>query len=174
MIQASNTKQCIFVIADGQEEPVKLANTIHDSVASKSLISNTKAIASCGMIRRNAQKTIIDHTGRTYTSSSTISLRWYYDDGNQTFPETFYIVDSTANQLSYDAILRKTAESPLEAVVPQAHPVYPAPQGTDDDRKKARSDRAVTNQTVYERQVQEQRDRIRDAAVARQARTKHG
>ncbi len=143
-------------------------------MASKSLISKSNAIASCGVIRRSAAATVTDHTGKAYTSSSIITLRWYYDDGNQTFPETFYIIDPTTNPLPWDAVLRKTAESALEALVPQAHPVYSAPNREDIERKNVRRERETANQRAYEKQVQEQRDRIRNAAVAKQSGVKHG
>ncbi|OAL26477.1 hypothetical protein AYO22_04215 [Fonsecaea multimorphosa] len=181
---ALNSKACIFVIAEGQEHPVKLSNALHDSILSKSIISKSKAVATRGAIRPVAPTTLTDHTGTSHISTSTISLRWYYDDGTQTFPETFYIVDkilatsnidtdsnrqgTTENNL-WDAILRSTAEPPSAALSPQVNPICAAPPGVDPRRERERKERAETNQQKFEREKELQAKKIRDAFALKQA-----
>ncbi|KAJ9610842.1 hypothetical protein H2200_005619 [Cladophialophora chaetospira] len=172
---ASNTKVCILVIADGREQPVRLSNAVHDSVASKSLISKSKATASRGSVKSSTSTTVTDHSGTTYTSKSTIALRWYYEDGTQTFPETFHIVESATKDLLWDAILCKTAESPAAALVPQAHPHFGLPNGKDGKREDERRVRAAMDQERYKKERQEQAERIRNAYVKKHAgAVKHG
>ena len=142
-------------------------------MASKSLISKGKATASQGSVRSGAPTTVTDHAGTTYTSKSTITLRWYYEDGTQTFPETFFIIDSATKEVSWDAILCKMAESPSASLVPQANPVFGPPPGEDSKRDDERRDRATTNQAKYEQEKREQAERIRNAFVLKHAGTKH-
>ncbi|OAP59413.1 hypothetical protein AYL99_06711 [Fonsecaea erecta] len=177
---ASNATVCIFVIAEGQEHPVKLRHALHDSVLSKSIISKSKAVATRGAIRPHTPTSLTDHTGTSHTSTSTISLRWYYDDGTQTFPETFYIVDKIlANETEshraeggdhhWDAILRSTVEPPSAALSPQVNPICAAPPGVDPRRERERKERAETNQQKFEREKELQAKKIRDAFALRQA-----
>ncbi|EXJ57586.1 hypothetical protein A1O7_07934 [Cladophialophora yegresii CBS 114405] len=172
--QASNTTVCIFVVADGQEHPVKLSNAFYGCGLSKSVISRSRATASHGSIRSIPPTKIADHTGRTYSSTSKVSLRWYYDGGTQTFPETFYIADAATTDLPWDAILCDTAESPSSALVPQANTILRAPGGADSQREKERKEREEVNRKKYERERREQVDRIREAFASKQARAKHG
>ncbi|ETI25347.1 hypothetical protein G647_02119 [Cladophialophora carrionii CBS 160.54] len=179
---ASNTAVCIFVIADGQEHPVKLSNALYGRGLSKSVISRSKATASHGSIRSIPPTKITDHTGTTYSSTSTVSLRWYYDGGTQTFPETFYIADATTTtttitttttDIPWDAILCNAAESPSSGLVPQANTILRAPGGADSQREKERKEREEVNRKKYERERREQADRIREAFASKQARAKH-
>jgi hypothetical protein len=172
--QASTTTVCIFVIADGQEQPVKLANALHGCGLSKSIISRSKATASRGTIRSSPPTKITDHAGTTYSSTSTISLRWYYDGGTQTFPETFYVADTATKDPPWDAILCNTAESPSSALAPQANTILRAPGRADSQREKERKEREEMNRKKYERERREQADRIREAFASKQARAKHG
>ncbi|OQU95595.1 hypothetical protein CLAIMM_01779 [Cladophialophora immunda] len=177
---ALNSKVCIFVIAEGQEHPVKLCHALHDSTLSKSIISKSKAVATRGTIRPNAPTTLTDHTGTSHISTSNISLRWYYDDGTQTFPETFYIVDQIpatetdsnrgeVRDHHWDAILRSTVEPPSTALSPQVNPICAAPPGVDPRRERERKERAETNQQKFEREKELQAKRIRDAFALKQA-----
>ncbi|EXJ67765.1 uncharacterized protein A1O5_09111 [Cladophialophora psammophila CBS 110553] len=183
---ASNTRVCIFVIAEGQEHPIKLCNALHDSTLPKSIISKSKAVATRGAIRSSAPTTFTDHTGTSHISTSIISLRWYYDDGTQTFPETFYVVDkisandttdsnSNSNRAEardhhhWDAILRGTAEPPSAAQSPQVNPICAAPPGIDSRRERERKERAETNQQKFEREKELQAKKIRDAFALKQA-----
>ncbi|OAL36360.1 hypothetical protein AYO20_04256 [Fonsecaea nubica] len=175
-----NSKVCIFVIAEGQEHPVKLSNALYDSTLPKSIISKSKAVATRGAIRPNTPTTLTDHTGTGHVSTSHISLRWYYDDGTQTFPETFYIVDKvTANDTDstrqedrdhhWDAMLRSTVEPPSAALGPQVNPICAAPPGVDPRRERERKERAETNQQKFEREKELQAKKIRDAFASKQA-----
>lgn len=168
------------MIADGQEQPVRLTGAIHDPSSSKSLISRSKALSSRGSIRQIQPTKVTDHSGASYTSTSTISLRWYYDDGTQTFPETFYIVNqpepgrpTTQDQSSWDAILARTAESPSSALAPQANTILGDPRGRDQ-REKERKEREIVNQKKYEKEKEAQAQRIRDAFSSKQVRAKNG
>jgi hypothetical protein len=138
------------------------------------MISRSKATASRGTIRSSPPTKIIDHAGTTYSSTSTISLRWYYDGGTQTFPETFYIADVATKDLPWDAILCNAAESPSSALAPQANTILRAPGGADSKREKERKEREEMNRKKYERERREQADRIREAFALKQARVKHG
>jgi hypothetical protein len=163
-MQASEKHVDIYVIADGREHEVRLFNSFLDSACRRSLICPAKARASRGTIRSLHPTTITDHTGITYTSTSTIELRWYYADSLQTFSETFHIVDN----LPVDAILRFDAEPPASALTPQVHAILPAPK-KDPRRESEHKERVSKNQKDYEQQTKEQAKKIREAFEA----TKH-
>ncbi|KAL2436516.1 hypothetical protein ABEF95_011519 [Exophiala dermatitidis] len=181
-MQATNTTVCIFVIAEDQEHPVRLANTLSDTALPKSMISKAKALATRGLIcPLNSPSTFTDRIGTTYTSASTISLRWYYDDGLKTFRETFYIVDklpraaasvearagAAALEAGYggggdwDAILRTGVEP--NPTIGQAYPYCTIPAGRDPQREAQARERLERGQKQFQAQKEEQQKKVRES-----------
>ncbi|EXJ87958.1 hypothetical protein A1O1_04885 [Capronia coronata CBS 617.96] len=166
--KASNTRVCIFVIAEGQEHTVRLANTLSDNALKKSLISRAKALATHGPIQSKSPTVLTDHSGTTYTSTSTISLRWYYDDGLQTFQESFYIVDRLSRATGegggsggdWDAILRADIEP--GSAVGQAYPYCTIPAGQDPRREAERRERQERGLKQFQAQKEDQQKKIRE------------
>ncbi|KIW53244.1 hypothetical protein PV05_08833 [Exophiala xenobiotica] len=161
----ANTQVRISVIADDQEDAVKLSNTLYDGTLQKSLISKAKAVATSGSIRASPLVILADHTGQTHSSSATISLRWYYDDGLQTFKETFYIVDKLPrpgpNAGEWDAILRTGVEpSPADGPA-NAFPYMTVPPRRDSGAEQERRKQAEIRQKQYEAEKAAQAAKIR-------------
>ena len=158
MRQGQKTSVDIRVIADDHEQLISLPNTLYDSKVAISLIPKIKASATQGRTRIATPVSVIDSSGQCHSSSSTISLRWRYADGSQSFQETFYIVDSCG---SYDAILRGGSEtSPSLNAIPQAHPV--SFHIKDKDRRSDTKEQAKQKQEQYKREVAEQQRMVRD------------
>ena len=126
-------------------------------------------MATKGFIQPSPPITLTDHTGASYTSSSTINLRWYYNNGTQTFPEKFYIVDKVPSTI--DASLRCTAESPSSALVPQVHPHFSSGKDPEDRDRKERKER---DEEKYQADRKAQADKIRNAFALKHAVPKHG
>ena len=165
MLQPANTQVRISVIADDQEDAVKLSNTLYDGTLQKSRISKAKAVATSGSIRASPLVILADHTGQTHSSSATISLRWYYDDGLQTFKETFYIVDKLPrpgpNAGEWDAILRTGVEpSPADGPA-NAFPYMTVPPRRDSGAEQERRKQAEIRQKQYEAEKAAQAAKIR-------------
>ena len=168
--QASNTNVRIFVIADDQEHAVKLPNTVYDNTLPRSLISKAKALDTHGPILSNAPTTLTDHTGKRHTSTSTISLRWYYDNGLQTFEETFYVVDKLprpdSDGTEWDAMLRAGVDLTPEQSAPQALPYYAMP--VDPKKEKELKEREARGLKKFEAEKEAQQKAIRDMVKQQQ------
>ncbi|KAK7892478.1 hypothetical protein LTR67_007575 [Exophiala xenobiotica] len=167
---AANTQVRISVIADDQEHAIKLSNTLYDGTLQKSLISKAKAVTTSGSIRASPSVILVDHTGQRHSSSATISLRWYYDDGLQTFKETFYIVDklprSGPNGGEWDAILRTGVEpSPADGPA-NAFPYMTVPPRRDPRAEQEKRKQAEIRQKQYEAQKEAQAVKIRERLLA--------
>ncbi|KAK5464696.1 hypothetical protein LTS15_001258 [Exophiala xenobiotica] len=167
---AANTQVRISVIADDQEHAVKLSNTLYDGILQKSLISKAKAVATSGSIRASPSVILVDHTGQRHSSSATISLRWYYDDGLQTFKETFYVMDklprSGPNGGEWDAILRTGVEpSPADGPA-NAFPYMTVPPRRDPRAEQEKRKQAEIRQKQYEAQKEAQAVKIRERLLA--------
>lgn len=165
MLQASNTRVGISVIADDQEHAIKLPNTLYDGTLQKSLISKANAVASHGAILPRPGISLTDHNGQTHTSTSTISLRWYYDNGLQTFQETFYVVDRlhqpNSDKREWDAVLRAGVEPCPEQSAANAFPYMNVPQGHDPGREREQRERLEKSQKQFEAQREAQAKEIR-------------
>ncbi|KAK6379436.1 hypothetical protein LTS17_006354 [Exophiala oligosperma] len=184
---ASNTRVRISVIADDQEHVVKLANTLYDGTLQRSLICKAKALATSGEVRRCAPVILVDHSGRTHTSASTISLRWYYDNGLQTFQETFNIVDKlpcaagvehgggTRNGGSrggggeWDAMLRVGVEPCPDGAPPSAYPYMSAPSDRNAQREQERRKREEELRKQYEEEKEAQVAKIKEKLLKKAA-----
>ncbi|KAI1629345.1 hypothetical protein EDD37DRAFT_48195 [Exophiala viscosa] len=163
LLQAPNTKVQICVIADDQEHAVKLPNTVYDGSLQKSLISKAKALTTGGPIQTRPTTTFIDHNGKTYTSASTICLRWYYESGMQTFQETFYVVDQSPRATGggeWDALLRAGVEPDPGQVPAQAFPYGYAPRDPRRDEDQRKKDEKKLKQ--YEAEKEAQAARVRE------------
>ena len=135
---AAATVTPIAVIADNEEHLVPLPNTVHDATLNRSIISKRKAFATNGRIKAVQPCTFTTTSGECFASSTTITLRWRYGAGLQSYQETFYLVEGCA---SYDAILRKDIEKleDGEGGVGKAFPMQfgrPGKKGQDDKRSK--------------------------------------
>ncbi|KIW18485.1 hypothetical protein PV08_02773 [Exophiala spinifera] len=178
---ASNTSVRISVIADDQEHVVKLANTLYDGTLQKSLICEAKALATSGVVRRCQPVILLDHTGRTYTSASTISLRWHYDNGLQTFQETFYIVDRLPRADSrhgardgsrggeWDAMLRVGVEPCPDGGPPSAYPYMSVPPDRNAQREDERRKLEEELQKQYEEEKKAQVAKIKEKLLKKAA-----
>ncbi|KAK5035542.1 hypothetical protein LTS07_002981 [Exophiala sideris] len=162
---APNTKVQICVIADDQEHAVKLPNTVYDGTLQRSLISKAKAMATRGLVQVEPTTTLTDYNGNTYTTASTICLRWYYENGLQTFQETFYIVDKLPRadgNGEMDAILRAGVESDPAQGPAQAFPYFTAPRDPrrDEDQRKKEEKRLKQYQAEKEAQAARIREKL--------------
>ena len=112
---------------------------------------------------------MVDHKGRSHNSNSTITLRWYYDSGMQTFQETFYIVDKLTRPEGgeWDAMLRHGIEPSPEHSAPQAHPYFTST--TSRKTTKADDDRERERLKKYEAEKAEQARKIRETLAKKQA-----
>ena len=157
-IQANRTSVQIGVIADNQEHIVSLPNTLYDSSLTYSVIAKSNAFATQGQIRTSAPITLTDSHGHAFASSTTIMLRWRYDNGLQSFQEIFYIVDGCAG---YDGMLRKDIETKPEDAHPlQAHPLsYHGHYGKQEKHDKEEKERDKQDQ--WKREMQADRERMR-------------
>ena len=158
MRQGQKTSVDIRVIADDHEQLISLPNTLYDSKGAISLIPKIQAFATQGRIKIATPVSIVDSSGQCHSSSSTISLRWRYADGSQSFQETFYIVDSCG---TYDAILRGGSEtSPSLNAIAQAHPV--SFHVKDKDTRSDNKEQAKKRQEQYKREVAEQQKIVQE------------
>ena len=147
----------IRVIADDHEQLVSLPNTLYDDQTGVSLISKTKAFATQGQIKIATPTSVVDALGACHSSSSTIRLRWRYEDSSQSFEEDFYVVDTCG---TYDAILRGGVNiSPQVNAIPQAHPI--TFHTKDKDRVRDQRDQARRDQEKYNREVAEQKEMVK-------------
>ena len=173
LLQAASTAVRISVVADGQEKIVKLPNTVYDGTLQKSLISKARADATHGLIQPKAPITAVDNRGTRHTSSSTITLRWYYDSGLQSFKETFYVVDRLplpegggggdgGGGGEWDAMLRKGVERSPEHSPPQAYPYVKTPPQTNKDPQPGTLS-AKEKQLRYLKEKAAEAERIRKA-----------
>ena len=117
-------------MANGQETIIKLNKAVRDEALQSSLISATKASATKGKVKPNTVTTFTDQHGKVYQSNGTITLRWYYENGMQTFEETFHIVDRLDRPNDggeWDVVLRRDIPPGPERRMPQANPICYAP-----------------------------------------------
>ncbi|EXJ82743.1 hypothetical protein A1O3_06558 [Capronia epimyces CBS 606.96] len=133
-------------------------------------------MATHGPIQSKLPTTLIDQSGTAYTSTSTISLRWYYDDGLQTFQETFYIVDklprSGAEGGDWDAILRAGVEP--SSAVGRAYPYCTIPAGHDPRREAEKRERMERGNKQCQAQKEDQQKKIREGLTKKlKPNTKH-
>ncbi|ETN41233.1 uncharacterized protein HMPREF1541_03168 [Cyphellophora europaea CBS 101466] len=200
--QADNTRAPVHiaVIADDHDHMVDLPLTLYDPSLTRSLISKSKAFATQGRISPCSPLSLLitlnpasaagtADTSRTnrarashregfaarvpLTTSTTLTLRWRYAHGLQSFHEVFYVIDA-ASIHGFDAVLRGTINvTPADqaATLPLAHPlIFVSSLGrssgsgskkTDrdrrDDEKKSRKERE------YRAQVESQRREVRKA-----------
>lgn len=183
---APNTKVQICVIADDQEHAVKLPNAVYDGSLQKSLISRANAMATRGPIQTQPTTiSLMDQHGKTYTSASTITLRWYFENGLQTFQETFYVVDKlpradvgglsaavgvgAGGGADWDAILRAGLEpGGLGQVGPgNAFPYMYAPPGRDSRRDEEQKKKDEKSMKQYQAEKEAQAARIRERLAAK-------
>lgn len=101
------TQTPIAVIADNEEHLVHLPNAIHDPKLDKSVLSKHHAFATKGQFTPTKPINLTTGSGQCFSSSNTITLRWRYDGGLQSFQETFWIVDGIHG---HGAILRNDIE----------------------------------------------------------------
>lgn len=164
------------MVAEGQENEVKLPYTLFGCPMPRSLITRSKAEATNGEIREIAPMTITDN-GRVmfpYVASAAIDLRWYYDGGAQSWAETFYIVDEIpgVGEWTYDgrateldAILRDGVRPPPRDL---RIPVKELNRGQVNEVKwqaeKAEQHRVIRNQLL--KRVEELKQRQADMANA--------
>ena len=157
-LQATNTATPIAVIADDQDHLIHLPSTYHDSTLSKSMISKSRAFATHGRIKATSPTTLVTSYGQHFTSSTTITLRWRYDAGMQSFQEKFWVVDGVHD---CDAILRKDIETPEDGNGnAKAFPVFsgkPGSRGKADREQKqlTKEQRDAEYQKEIERQKQQ-------------------
>lgn len=104
---------------------------------------------------------MVDNQGTKHTSSATITLRWYYDNGLQTFKETFYIVDRLPlpEGGEWDAMLRKGVERSPEHSPPPAYPYVKAPPQIKDPQPGTMSAREKQLRYVKDKEAEAQRIR---------------
>lgn len=97
------------------------------------------------------------------SSSATITLRWRYEHGLQSFQETFWVIDAASVGGSYDAILRGDIDvGPAEGALPQANPIYmdtPGRSGRGDREKRDEEKRRKERE--YQQAVKLQREKVR-------------
>jgi hypothetical protein len=150
---------------------VKLPRAVYDGTLQTSLISKARAAATHGSISPKPLVNLVDSTGQTHTSRSAVTLRWYYDNGLQTFQETFYIVDKLPQPdgSEWDAMLRAGVQPSPEQSPPQAHPYQTRSMKPDvaQDRKKREAER----QQRYEAEREAEKRRVYDL-VKKQAASK--
>jgi hypothetical protein len=105
---------------------------------------------------------MVDNRGKKHTSNATITLRWYYDSGLQTFQETFYIVDGLPRPEGgeWDAMLRKGVERSPEHSIPQAYPYVKSPPREKDPQPGTPLDRQVRYKNEKEAEAQRVRKNI--------------
>jgi len=137
-LQAPNSVTQIAVIADGQAKTVQLACTRYDSVLNRSIISKERAGATRGVTKTIPELSLLDSTGRTYISRSTLNARWHLKGGAQSFPETFYIVDSCGR---HDAMLRKDITK-TDTTVQHAYPFIMEKETRADMERRLAGDQA--------------------------------
>ena len=151
----------IAVIADNEEHLVHLPNTTRDANLDKSLITRRKAFQTNGRIKPVQPITFTTASGHCPTSSATITLRWRYDAGLQSFQETFYVVEGCGQ---YDAILRKDIEAldDGEGAVPKAFPIqFGRHSKTDKEDRKNREAAREERDKQYERELEMQKAQLR-------------
>lgn len=119
--------------------------------------------------------------GRTHTSASTISLRWYYDNGLQTFQETFNIVDKLlradegngarngGRDGEWDAMLRVGVEPSPDGCPPSAYPYMSVPPDRNAQKEKERRKREEELQKQYEEEKEAQVARIKEKLLKKAA-----
>ena len=125
------------------------------------------------MIRSIEGISVTDHSGTSFTSTSTINLRWYYNDGAQTFSETFHIIDPTPGALPWDAVLRGTAEGPSTALTPQVNVLCSAPTSNNSQRNAEKEKRKFENDK-YQRQKEEHAKKLKEAYASKHPKAKAG
>lgn len=116
-------------MADGQETIIQLGRAVRDETLQRSLISAAKASATKGKVRPSTVSTFTDQHGKVYHSNGTITLRWYYENGMQSFEETFHVVERLGRPDGgeWDALLRKDIAPGPERRMAQANPICYAP-----------------------------------------------
>ena len=152
----------IAVIADNEEHLVPLPNTIHDANLDKSLISRRKAFQTDGRIKPIQPVTFTTAQGHCFASNATITLRWRYDAGLQSYQEAFYVVDSCGD---YDAILRRDIEHLDDGVgggVPKAFPMQFGGHSkkAQEDRKHKDAEKKARDER-YQKELEMQKAQLR-------------
>lgn len=155
MLKATNTITHIAAIADGQEKTVQLPRTRYDAGLNRSIISKERARATKGVIKNTPEMSLVDSTGQSYTSRTSVNLRWHAKDSAQSFSETFYVVESCG---SYDAMLRKDIQK--TDTTPHAYP-FRYEKETKSDRDRRLAQEQARSKELQQRQVDTAR-RVRD------------
>jgi hypothetical protein len=100
-----------------------------DKVLSKSVITKEKASLTKGTITEASTSLPLQHSqGVVYPTGASITLVCHYGDSQQTFKETFYIVDGC----HFDAMLRRDIKKGPLKDEPSSHPLLwkPKTQGS--------------------------------------------
>lgn len=157
----------IAVIADNQDNLVPVPRTLYDPSQPHSLISKTKALATLGRINACSPNVVLQprdssQGSHALSSSATITLRWRYEHGLQSFQETFWIIDS-ATVGGFDAILRGNIDvTPAEGALPQANPIYMGTPGRGGrSEREKREDEKRRKEREYREAVERQREKVR-------------
>ena len=129
----------------------------------KSIINKDKARETRGEPQSIEEVSLVDSTGKTYKSQSTIHVRWYVKDHGRSFGETFYVVDSCGE---FDAMLRKDIMDPRETPAAQTHPfMLPRETVADVERRlamvKAREEQGQLANVAREKSVREEYEQMR-------------
>lgn len=151
----------IGVIADNEEHLVHLPNIIRDANLDKSVITKRKAFQTNGRIKPVQPITFTTASGHCLASSATITLRWRYDAGLQSFQETFYVVEGCGQ---YDAILRRDIQTldDGEGAVPKAFPMqFGSRSKTGKEDRKNREAAREERDKQYERELEIQKAQLR-------------
>ena len=157
-IKASNAITHIAAIADGQEKTVQLPRTRYDSALVKSIICKERANATKGLIKSTSPVSLVDSTGQSYISRSSVNVRWHVEGSAQSFSETFHIVDSCG---PCDAMLRKNIVN-TDTTTPHAYPFMLEKQTKPGEGKQSAQEQKELQDLKLREAKAEAARRVRD------------
>ena len=110
-----------------------------DTKLTKSLITRSKALTTCGDLDHISPMTLKDDCGKSHHSASSLTLRWHYENTPQTFEEVFYVVDSLG---TVDVLFRCDVSHPMSST--PAYPIMQRPEQPKEREERLRKEKEVT------------------------------